>query len=226
MSRSLKLTRVHQGQKFQNHFGQLHIFMAVLLLYDHSQHGNTTLLPGHAQIPQLAHVPSFGILWVNTASSLASIHFRKTTHLTQFPIIFVNCPTAVGRKIPQGPTACFFFLFFSFSWHSHKIHSDFMTEGTETGGKFPHFCWLISMPLIRCDHLPMTWWHSHGLCSYITTSSLVPTNFLFMGTVVRSEQMHHDTQSEGAALKKRLQHLQPWNTQCCPQTGQEPHSSQ
>lgn len=62
MSRSLKLTRAHQGQKFEKHFGQLHTFMAVLLLYEHSQDGNTILLPGHAQIPQLAHVPSFGIL--------------------------------------------------------------------------------------------------------------------------------------------------------------------
>lgn len=44
MSRSLKLNRAHQRQKFQNHFGQLHTFMAVLLLCDHSQHGNTILL--------------------------------------------------------------------------------------------------------------------------------------------------------------------------------------
>lgn len=223
MSRSLKLTRAHQGQKFQNHFGQLHTFMAVLLLYERSQHGNTILLPGHAQIPQLAHVPSFGNLWANTASSLASIHFRKTTHLTQFPIIFVNCPTAVGRKIPQGPTACF--LPPSLFPDAHIKYTGFMTEGTGTGGKCPHFCWLVSMPLIRCDHLPMTRWRSHELRSHSTTSSPVPTNFLFVGAVVRSEQMHHDTQSEGAALKKRLHHVQSWNTQCCPQTGQEPHSS-
>lgn len=30
-------TRVHPVQKFQNHFAQLHTFMATLLLYAHSQ---------------------------------------------------------------------------------------------------------------------------------------------------------------------------------------------
>lgn len=183
MSKSLKLSRAHQVQKFQNHFGQLHTFMAVLLLYPHSQHGNTILMHGHAQIPQLAHVPSFGNLWVNTASSLASIHFHKTTHLTNFPSSLLTIPQLWAEKFPRAlkPVS-----FPSLSWHSHKTPSGFMTEGTETGGKCPHFCWLISMPPIGCDHLPITWWRSHEPRSHSTRSSWVPTDFLFVGTVVRS----------------------------------------